>query len=113
MFRPRPIHSFLDVDLLHELLNVCALFAGQNRGALEIVEIWQGDLGRPSDESIRVSDLLSFPFVAPIAALVLQGQWMDVVGLGRWTELFGDAGLPPDIFGTACSLLVMKVWILT
>ena len=38
------------------------------------------------------SELLYFPLVAPVAELLLHGQWSSVVGLGRWSAL----DLPAD-----------------
>ena len=46
------------------------------------------------------SELLYFPLVAPVAELLLRGQWSSVVGLGRWTAFALD--LPADVRERIC-----------
>ena len=46
------------------------------------------------------SELLYFPLVAPVAELLLRGQWSSVLGLGRWTAFALD--LPADVRERIC-----------
>ena len=47
------------------------------------------------DSSGKLADIIFLPVTAPIAELVFQGQWCDLLGMGRWSCLF--RALPEDI----------------